>query len=130
MRVYLVALQGVIGLVLPCQAPLPRLYTARANAVGRLARWGIEQVGSGQGGHVDVQIDAIEQRAAEPALVARHLIGRAAARPWRAAQHRAQVTTRTRVHGRHQLEARREIRPPRGPRDGDVSGFQRLAQGF
>ena len=31
--------------------------------------------------HFDVQVDAIEQRAAELALVARHLVGRAAAGP-------------------------------------------------
>ena len=42
----------------------------------------------------------------------------------------AQVATRARVHGRNHLEPGGEIRPLRGPGDGDMAGLQRLAQGL
>ena len=35
-----------------------------------------------------------------------------------------------RIHGRHELEAGREIRAPRCAGDADVTAFERLAQGF
>jgi hypothetical protein len=80
----------------------------------------------GQGGHLHMQVDAVEQRAAELALVARHLVGRAAA----GALRRPQKATGAGVHGGHHLKPRRKLRALRGARDGDVPGLQRLAQGF
>lgn len=43
---------------------------------------------------------------------------------------RAQVAAGARVHGTHQLEARRKFATLRRPRDGDGTGFQWLAQGL
>jgi hypothetical protein len=71
-----------------------------------------------------MQVDAVQQRAAELALVARDLLGRAAAGP----QAGAQVAARAGIHRRDQLEARRELGALRGARDGDAAGLQRLAQ--
>jgi len=76
--------------------------------------------------HLDVQVDAVQQRAAELALVARHLVGRAAA----AALCTAPEAAGAGVHGRNQLEARRKLRAVRGAGDGDAAGLQRLAQGL
>jgi hypothetical protein len=74
------------------------------------------------------QVDAVEQRARQLALVARHLLGRAAAGAALAGGLRAQPAAGAGVHRRHQLEARRELRLPRGAGDGDAPGLQRLAQ--
>ena len=38
------------------------------------------------------------------------------------------VSARARVHGSNELEARREIRLPRGARDCNLTGLQRFAQ--
>jgi hypothetical protein len=73
-----------------------------------------------------MQIDAIEQRPAELALVTRHLVGRATA----GALRRPQKATGAGVHGGHHLKTRRKLRTPRGARNGDAPGLQRLAQGF
>jgi hypothetical protein len=55
--------------------------------------------------HLHLQVDAVEQRARQLALVARHLLGRAAAGAAGAAEPAAGAG----VHRRHQLEARREL---------------------
>src|SRR5690606_1641012 len=69
---------------------------------------------------------AVEQRAAELALVARDLLGRVAAGP----AGMAEVAAGTGVHRRDQLEARRELALHGGARNPDVAGFQWLAQGL
>ena len=76
--------------------------------------------------HVDTQVDAVEQRPADAALVTRDRVGRAAAgQAWM-----AELAARTRVHRGDQLEARREIGAPRRARDRDAAGLERLAQRF
>ena len=68
---------------------LVRLALARDGAFGclderaGLAAAGLQQVGRGHGRHIDMQVDAVEQRAAELALVARDLVRCAAASPLR-----------------------------------------------
>lgn len=93
---------------------------------GRFARRGVEQLPRRDRRHLHVQVDAVEQRAAELALVAGHLVGRAAA----GLEGGAEVAAGARVHGRDELEARGELGPARGARDGDRAGLQWLAQGF
>lgn len=73
-----------------------------------------------------MQIDAVQQRAAELALVACHLVGRAAA----GALAGAEKAARAGVHRGHQLEAGRVFGPLCRTGDGDAAGLQRLAQGF
>ena len=69
-----------------------------------------------------------QQWAAELALVARHLVGRAAAGPLARARG---TPAGARIHGGNQLEPGREIPPAlRRAGDGDVAGFERLAQGL
>ena len=71
-----------------------------------------------------MQVDAVEQRAAELALVARHLLGRAAA----GLERGAEMAAGAGVHGRDELEARGELGPARRARDGDRAGLEWLAQ--
>ena len=73
-----------------------------------------------------MQVDAVQQRAAELGLVAVHLVGRAAAGALRGAQKPAGAG----VHGRNHLKTRRKLCTLRGAGDGDVAGLQRLAQGL
>lgn len=47
---------------------------ACCNGLGAFAGWGVQQVLRTQAGHFDVQVDPVEQRAAEFALVAADLI--------------------------------------------------------
>ena len=116
-------------LVLPCRASA----TARAlrHAFADCLRWlrprvRLHQLVGGQGGHLHMQVNAVQQRAAELGLVAVHLVGRAAAR----ALGGAQVAAGAGVHGRDHLEPGREIRTLRRSGDGDVSCLQRFAQGL
>ncbi len=73
-----------------------------------------------------MQVDAVQQRAAELALVARHLVGRAAASPLA----RPEEAAGARVHGGNQLKPGGKLGPLRRAGDGDVAGFERLAQGL
>src|SRR5205807_1859561 len=75
------------------------------------------------GRHFDVQVDAVEHRAADPANVALDENGIALARSAAVAQ----VAARARVHGGDEDEAGREGRGRERPRDGDVAFLQRLA---
>jgi hypothetical protein len=93
---------------------------------GLASRCGQQLLGCG-GQHLHLQVDAVEQRARQPPLVARHGLGRAAAGAAHAAA-RAQPAAGAGVHGGHELEARRKPRLARRARDGDDAGFQRLAQ--
>lgn len=84
------------------------------------------QFGRWQPWHLQLQVDAVQQRAGDACAVAGDRVGRAAA----AATAVASPATWARVHRRHQLEAGRELGAARGPRDGDHARFQRLAQHF
>jgi hypothetical protein len=78
------ALQRVVGLALALQRPLARRHAARAHRRARLARGCIQQFARRERRHLHVQVDAIEQRPRQAPLVARHLLGAAAARARRA----------------------------------------------
>ena len=87
----------------------------------------VQQLLGRQRRHFHLQVDAIEQRAAQLALVARDLVGRAAAglvRP-RPASRRGRGSSRRRTGS-----APGNSRSARGARDRDVAGLQRLAQRF
>jgi hypothetical protein len=71
-----------------------------------------------------VQVDPIQQWTTESALVPRHLFWRAAA----AVRQAAQIAAGTGVHGGNQLESRWKLGAPGGTRNGDMAGFQWLAQ--
>ena len=86
----------------------------------------MQQVGRWQCGDFGVKVDAVQQRSAEPALVARHLVGRVAAGSGRVAEKAA----RAGVHRCHQLEPGREHALHRGARNADVAAFQRFVQCF
>ena len=73
-----------------------------------------------------VQVNPVQQRATQLALVAADLVRRAATGPCGAAQ----ITAGAGVHGRDQLKAGREFSPTRGAGDGDAARLQRFAQGF
>jgi len=105
----------------------PRLGHARGHHGAGLAGWRGQQLGRAGGQHLDLQVDAVQQRAAESPLVTRHRLGRAAAGPARG-RARTQPAAGAGVHGRHQLEAGREHRLPRRAADGDAATFHGLAQ--
>ena len=67
------ALQRLVGPALAFDRALARGGCARADGGRGLARGRIEQLLRRHRGHFDVQVDAIQERAAELALVARHL---------------------------------------------------------
>jgi hypothetical protein len=118
------ALQRLVGTALARLGDLARGGHASADGRARFAWRGVEQFVRGDGQHLDVQVDAVEQRAAELALVAQHLVGRAAA----GLAGRTQVSAGARIHGRDELEARREFGAARRAGDGDGAALQRLAQ--
>jgi hypothetical protein len=80
------------------------------------------QICRGHGPDVDVQVDAVEERARQPALV----VFRAARRP--AAGEFGKMATTARVHRRDQLKARRIGDVPLSAGDADAAGLERLAQ--
>ena len=73
----------------------------------------------GQGADLDLHVDAVEQRAGDLVLIARHKIGRASA----AVGVMTQVAAGAGVHRGNQLEPRGEICLARGAGDGDVAGL-------
>ena len=120
------ALQGLVGLALAGQGTFACRHHPCAHHGAGLARLGLQKFGGRQGGHFHMQINAVEQRATQARLVARHLGGGAAAGVLAAARKAAGAG----VHGGNQLKARRKFGPLRGTRNGDVAAFQRLAQCF
>lgn len=126
MGVDLLAVQGLVGTALALDGALARLGHALADGRGGFAGRGAQQLLRGQSGHFNVQVDAVEQRAAELGLVARDLVGRAAA----GALHRAEVAAGAGVHGRDHLKACRKFGALRRACNGDASGLQRFAQCF
>ena len=109
----------------PCRASAgPGALHPLAHGGAGLARRGAHQLLGGQGGHLHVQVDAVEQRAAELALVARHLVGACSGRP--------AGSTRGSHRGTDSWPQSTgtgpEFCPLRRAGDGDVAGFERLAQ--
>src|SRR5882672_6853256 len=89
-----------------------------------LAATRVNELVFAHGGHLDLDIDTIEQRPRKPAAVARNLIGRAAT----SAAEVSQIPARAGIHCADQLESRRILRLARGARNGNASGFERFAQ--
>jgi hypothetical protein len=115
--------QRLVGAALSSVLPLSSLHHPLAHQRARFPEACTEfMFGERRDGHH--QIDSIQQGAGQPAAIARDLIGRAAA----SRRRMAEITAGAGVHRRHQLEARRKSGPPRRARNGDVAGFQRLAQ--
>ena len=92
----------------------------------RLAVGSASELARRHGGHLDLQVDAVKQRAADPALVAQDRVGRAAA----VAAGVAELAARARIHRRNQLERGGEVGLACRARDDDASGLERLAQGL
>ena len=116
--------QGLVGGALAHPGTLARGVHAFAHGGAALARGAMQQVLRRQGGHFHMQVDAVEQRAAELALVARDLVRRVAA----GAGGVAQKTAGAGVHRAHELEAGREFALHGRARDADVAALQGLAQ--
>jgi len=95
----LLALQRLVGPALACQGPCPRLHHALADGGAGLPGRCLEQLLRRHGGHLDMQVDAVQQRPAELALVARDLVGCATA----GALGGAKKAARAGVHGRDHL---------------------------
>ena len=74
-RVNGLALQSGVGTALPNQSTLASGQRAGRNRCGAFARWRVQQVLRGQAGHFDVQVDPVQQRSAELALVTADLVG-------------------------------------------------------
>ena len=75
LRIDGLALQCSIGAALTRQCPLPCGQTAGGDGRCVFARRRVQQVLRGQAGHFNVQVNAVQQRAAELALVAADLVG-------------------------------------------------------
>jgi hypothetical protein len=87
-------------------------------------RRGLGQLRERHGGDLDVQVDAVQQRAGDLAQVLLDLRRRAAAGPPRIGA----VSAGARVHRRHQDEVGREGRGPQRPADRHAAVLQGLAQ--
>lgn len=125
-QVDLVAGQQRVAFALAHELSFVRGGYALGHVECRFAGRPVEQFFLRWRGHLDLHINAIEQRAGNARLVALHLIRRAAAR----AQRVAPIAARARVHRRDELEAGGEVRLMCGARDGDVASLQRFAQDF
>jgi hypothetical protein len=85
-----------------------------------------DQIGRGHGGHLDVQVDAVEERTGDAALIVGGAAGIGAAPAGEAGLRGASAAAR--VHRRNQHEARRIGHAVIGARDRNLAGLQRLAQ--
>ena len=103
-----------------------RACDARRDLAAALGRRRQDQIGGGHRRHVDMQIDAVEQRTGEAVLI----IGDAA-RIRAALAHEARIVgaaAAAGIHRRDQHEARRIRDAMIGARDRDLAGLERLAQ--
>ena len=99
---------------------------ARRDLAAAFGRRRQDQVRGGDRRHLDVQVDAVEQRAGEPALI---FGGAALVRAAPAGKARiARLPAAARVHRADQHEARRIGDAIVRPHDRDLAGLQRLAQ--
>ena len=115
-----------IGLALPRHLTCTRRLHAVAYDVAGLTCAGLHQFVLRQRGHVDLDVDAVEQRPGNACAVARDLVRRVAAGLGRVTE----IAAGTGVHRCDQLEAGGEIGLPRRTRNRDAAGLQRLAQHF
>lgn len=124
----LAAAQHVVRLALPRQLHGARSRDALGDHGARLAgrRRARREFGHRQRGHVDLDVDAIEQRPGQLAQIARRDVGCAAAASGRIAVPAA----RAGVHRGDQLTGGGKIGLLRGARDRDAAAFERLAQHF
>ena len=99
---------------------------ALADGFGGLAVAGAGEFAHAHGGHVDVQVDAVEQRAADAVEIFLDGDRRAGA----VAGVVVEVAAGAGVHRADEQELRGELQAGGGARDGDGSVFERLAQDF
>lgn len=118
--------EGAIGLALALQLARKSLFHACGDCLRSFAGSLFQQVFLRQRGHLDLQVDAIQQRPGDAILVTRYTIGRATA----FVGSMAKVAAWTGVHCGHQLEARREVGLACRTRNRDLAGFERFAQDF
>ena len=124
-----VAVDDDVGLVLLGEAGLlagAGPFYAAADVGGRLARFEAGELLEGDAGYVDVEVDAVEEGAADAALVA--LNGRHGAGAGFAFV--AVEAAGTGVHGGHEHEVGGEGEGAGGAADGDDFVFEGLAQAF
>ena len=119
-------MQLLVRPALAGHGPLARLHHALANGRAAFPGGRLQQLLRWQRGHVDVQINAVQQRAAQLALVTANLLRAAATRPLGAAM----KATGAGIHRRQQLKAGRKLAAQGRAGNGDVAVFQRLAQRF
>jgi len=120
------ALQRLVAAALPRDGAFACSNHPLPDAGRAFARCGAQQFLGGQRSHFHMQINPVQQRAAEFALVTRNLVGRATA----GTQTGAEVAAGAGVHGSDQLEAGRKLGALGGAGDRDGAGLQRFAQGF
>ena len=84
------------------------------------------QLGEGDGGDLDVEVDPVEQGAGDPAQVLLDLRRRAAT----GAPRVGAIAARAGIHRGHQDELGGERRAPQGPADRHLAFLQRLAEDF
>ena len=84
--------------------------------------WRKREIGRGHALHINMQIDAVEQRARSSRLIIHGAPGGAAAGKRRVPQ----MAAPTRVHGRDELHTRREGDVRIGPRNADIAGLEWL----
>ncbi len=115
-----------IGFALALELALARGFHALPQRSAAFAIGLLQQVLLRHGGHLDLDVDAVEQGAGNLAAIARHLVRRTAA----FAVVVAEVAAGAGIHRRDELELGLEIGAPRRARDGDASALQRFAQHF
>lgn len=101
---------------------LARRAHAQADRLGRVACHSGPKVCGSKRGELDVQVDAVQERARETAEVSGPL-GRSAD-----AMVEGRATAPARIGGRDELESSREIADATRSRDRDAAVFERLAQ--
>jgi hypothetical protein len=89
-----------------------------------LGRWWQGEVAWRYGRHIDMEIDAVEQRPGQTRLI----VLRTARRPHAGPSGLTEIAAAAWVHRRHQLYPRRIGDMAVGPGDADPPGFERLAQ--
>src|SRR5712671_2025050 len=89
-----------VAFALARQLPLMRAFRAFPDLRGILAATRVNELVFAHGGHLDLDIDAIEQRPRELVTVACHLVGRASA----FAAEMPQIAARAGIHRTDQLE--------------------------
>jgi hypothetical protein len=112
---------------LALDGPGTRRAYARCDDAARLAVGAAHQFLGLHGRHLDLQVDAVEQRSRQPSLVTRDQVGRAAAL-LRRASCGTEPAAGAGVHRRDELEAGRKRGLASGARNRDAAGLERLAQ--